>query len=395
MRKLYVIMKIKSYLLISVLLMLSACGGKKEQGVQAEGLAMIEQEWKDIPIKVEMGIDKPTVIQLLRAFNDTWQTAAADSIFAAAAGKDYFVDEWYEGKSPVFVDNEDFCTAWYNHGDTGDQQLECRTYERENGHLLFAVHLEQQNPEQLSFCCFYDYDPKTQMITPEDEPYKDLKRKWQQSYLEYHLGEKFDQTVIVEEVNKDGEACFHHYVWNGMKHEFHHAGPETYANEGDPEGYGDEGDEPWALTEDGVIEDILAYFNDVNETLAEDSGLSPFDLDKKWYTTYWNEVYEAVNEKDGQTKQTEDCFFVDDNHWTAGLTVPVEVKNIKVELQEDAYSPVAEATFTLVEKESGLKKNAIIELKLEGGRYRIDNWLEKSHSAKGSILSQMEKYIGL
>ena len=35
MRKLYVIMKIKSYLLISVLLMLSACGGKKEQGVQA------------------------------------------------------------------------------------------------------------------------------------------------------------------------------------------------------------------------------------------------------------------------------------------------------------------------------------------------------------------------
>ena len=154
------------------------------------------------------------------------------------------------------------------------------------------------------------------------------------------------------------------------------------------------GDEPWALTEDGVIEDIQVYFNDANKTLAEGSGLSPFDLDKKWYTTYWNKVYDAVNEKDGKAKQTEDCFFVDDNHWTAGLTVPVEAKNIKVEIQEDAYNPVAEATFTLVEKESGLKKDVIIELKCEGARYLINNWLEKSHDAQGSILSQMEKYIG-
>ena len=128
--------------------------------------------------------------------------------------------------------------------------------------------------------------------------------------------------------------------------------------------------------------------------MAEGSGLSPFDLDKKWYTTYWNKVYDAVNEKDGKAKQIEDCFFVDDNHWTAGLTVPLEVKNIKVEIQEDAYNPVAEVTFTLIEKESGLKKNVIIELKCEGARYLINNWLEKSHNAKGSILSQMEKYIG-
>lgn len=387
-------MKIKLCLLISVLLMLSSCGDKKEQDIQAEGLAKIEQEWKDVPIKVENGLDKPTVIQLLRAFNDTWQTAAADSIFTTAAGKDYFGDEWYEGKSPVFVDCEDFCTAWYNHGDTGDQLLESRIYPRDNGHLLFAVHLEQQNPEQLSFCCFYDYDPKTQMMAPEEEPYKDLKRKWQQSSLNYQLGLEYDLTVMVEETNKDDGSWFHHYAWNGMKHEFHHAGPESYANEGAPEGYGDEGDEPWALTEDGVIEDIQAYFNDVNKTLAEGSGLSPFDLDKKWYTTYWNKVYDAVNEKDGKAKQIEDCFFVDDNHWTAGLTVPLEVKNIKVEIQEDAYNPVAEVTFTLIEKESGLKKNVIIELKCEGARYLINNWLEKSHNAKGSILSQMEKYIG-
>ncbi|MBR1411153.1 MAG: hypothetical protein IJ580_08655 [Prevotella sp.] len=73
-----------SILIPALLLMLSACGGKKEQVVQADGLAKIKQEWKDISIKVENGLDKPTVMQLLRAFNDTWQTAAADSIFAEA-----------------------------------------------------------------------------------------------------------------------------------------------------------------------------------------------------------------------------------------------------------------------------------------------------------------------
>ena len=263
-------MRIYKTMLLIAALLLSACGNKKSQTAQdkdtaqdtetvnltdstdsATALDPIEKGWREISIKVENGLDRPTVMQLLRAFNDTWQTAAADSIFAVAAGKDYFGDEWYAGKSPVFVDCEDFCTAWYNHGDTADQLLECRTYPRDNEHLLFAVHLEQLNPVQQSFCCFYDYDPKTQMMTPEDEPYRNLKRKWQQSYLGYQLGLEYDLTIMVEETNKDGEVWFHHYVWNGMKHEFHHAGPESYASEDD---------EPLSISEDGDMDDA------VNET---------------------------------------------------------------------------------------------------------------------------------
>lgn len=380
-----------SILIPALLLMLSACGGKKEQVVQAEGLAKIEQEWKDISIKVENGLDKPTVMQLLRAFNDTWQTAAADSIFAEASGKDYYGEEWYAGKSSVFVDNEDFCTAWYNHGDTGEQLLESRTYPRDNGHMLFAVHLEQQNPEQLSFCCFYDYDPKTQMMTPEEEPYKDFKRKWPQSVISYQLGLEFDLTIMVIETNKDEECWYHHYVWNGMKHEFHHSGPDSYHHEDeeDDQQIATAPEEDW--TEEAVEKRIREYFEAVNKTFADGSTLSPFDLDKQFYTNYWNEVYEEVNAKDGRQKTTESCFFIDDNHWTNGLQTPVEVKDVKVEL---LTGDTAEAVFTLVEKEGGFSQKAVLELGYQRGFWCINNWLKKSHDPAGSILSQMEKYIG-
>ena len=101
--------------------------------------------------------------------------------------------------------------------------------------MLFALHLECQKPEQRIFCCFYDYDPKTQMLNPEDVPYKKLKRKWAQSSVSYFLGHEFDQTVIVQETNSDSDLWSHHYAWNGMKHEFHHDGPESYSSDDDGE----------------------------------------------------------------------------------------------------------------------------------------------------------------
>ncbi|MBR4438477.1 MAG: hypothetical protein IKS79_05155, partial [Bacteroidales bacterium] len=285
----------KSILIISALLMLYSCNNQA-----AEGVAAIEKGWSKRTIKIEEG--KATVMNLLKAFNKVWHTAAADSIFAVADGKECFMEEWYAGKSPVFVDNEDFCTAWYNHGDTGEQQLDARTYQRTNGHTLFAVRVEQNNPEHKLFCCFYDYDPETKTLTPEDAPYKDIKRKWDNSFFDYHLGNNYDQTVIVEEINKEGGACFHHYVWNGMKHEFDHSGDETYANEGDPEGYPDEDQKivsapasEW--TEEAVEKRIREYFDAVNKTFAEGSTMSPFDLDKQYYSSYWNEVYGKVNAK--------------------------------------------------------------------------------------------------
>ena len=379
----------KSILIISALLMLYSCNNQA-----AEGVAAIEKGWSKRTIKVEEG--KATVMNLLKAFNKVWHTAAADSIFAVADGKECFMEEWYAGKSPVFVDNEDFCTAWYNHGDTGEQQLDARTYQRTNGHFLFAVRVEQNNPEHKLFCCFYDYDPESKTLTPEDAPYKDIKRKWENSFFDYHLGNNYDQTVIVEEINKEGGACFHHFVWNGLKHEFDHSGDETYANEGDPEGYPDEDQKiisapasEW--TEEAVEKRIREYFDAVNKTFAEGSTMSPFDLDKQYYSSYWNEVYGKVNAKDSKQTSAENCFFVDDNHWTAGLETPVEVKDIKVQLLS---GDMAEATLTLAEKVGGFKKKVVLNMDYGQLKWDINDWIDLSMSKEGSsLLSQMEKYI--
>ena len=151
------------------------------------------------------------------------------------------------------------------------------------------------------------------------------------------------------------------------------------------------GDEPYWETEEGVAECIREYFDAVNKTFAEGSGKSPFDLDKKYYSAYWNEVYNKVNEKESNATSAEQLFFVDDNHWTAGLETPVEVKDIKVEFLTDT---MAEATLTLVDKRHGQSLKAILVLDFEEAIWRISNWLEKSHDTSGSILVRMEKYIG-
>ena len=70
------------------------------------------------------------------------------------------------------------------------------------------------------------------------------------------------------------------------------------------------GDEPYWETEEGVAECIREYFDAVNKTFAEGSGMSPFDLDKKYYSAYWNEVYNKVNEKESNATSAEQLFFV-------------------------------------------------------------------------------------
>ena len=151
------------------------------------------------------------------------------------------------------------------------------------------------------------------------------------------------------------------------------------------------GDEPYWETEEDVAECIREYFDAVNKTFAEGSGMNPFDLDKKYYSAYWNEVYAKVNEKESNATSAEQLFFVDDNHWTAGLETPVEAKDIKVEFLTDTK---VEATLILVDKRHGQSLKAILNLDFEEAIWRISNWLEKSHDTSGSLLVKMEKYIG-
>ena len=164
--------------------------------------------------------------------------------------------------------------------------------------------------------------------------------------------------------------------------------PDDPEDDVQPEGVVVAPEEDW--TEEAVANQVRKYFDAVNATFAEGSDLNPFDLDKNYYSAHWNEVYDAVNVKEGQVETVEQRFFIDDNHWTAGMDTPLEVRDIRVEL---LTGDMAEAVFTLVAKEHGLSRKVILSLDYERGMWRISDWLEKSHDPSGSLLVRMEKYI--
>ena len=164
--------------------------------------------------------------------------------------------------------------------------------------------------------------------------------------------------------------------------------PDDPEDDVQPEGVVVAPEEDW--TEEAVANQVRKYFDAVNATFAEGSDLNPFDLDKNYYSAHWNEVYDAVNVKEGQVETVEQRFFIDDNHWTAGMDTPLEARDIRVEL---LTGDMAEAIFTLVAKEHGLSRKVILSLDYERGMWRISDWLEKSHDPSGSLLVRMENYI--
>jgi len=201
------------------------------------GIGAIEEGWREKTISVATKDDMPDVMTLVKAFQAAWPTEVVDSLITEVGDRRFVSSDETDGVSGtchIYVDCDDFNCASYDHGDTGAEAMDARVYSRENGHTLFAIRLEQINPEQKLFCCFYDYDPKTHVMTPEREPYADLKRKWKDSSLEYSLGEFYDQTIIVLEVSPAGdESIFHHFVFNGMQHTYSSSGDTGYSEEED------------------------------------------------------------------------------------------------------------------------------------------------------------------
>ena len=196
------------------------------RGMQADiqPLKVINDNWMSKSIPVNSNDGTVDVMTLMRAFHAVWPSASVQAIIDAAGDNSYYQHD-ESGMPPgchgiVFVDCEDFNWAYFHHMDGATQDVEARNYLCDNGNLWFVISFAEAGNEVQPFCCFYYYDHAKRMMRPEEPPFHNLPRKWENSTLHYYLGFEYDQTIIVEETSPAGENWYHKYGFTGMAHTY-------------------------------------------------------------------------------------------------------------------------------------------------------------------------------
>ena len=226
--------------------------GAKGLGTDLLPLSAINDNWMSKPIPVNSTNGTVDVMTLMRAFHATWPTEAMQKIIDTAGDNSYYQHD--ESTMPpgchgiVFVDCEDFNWAYFRHLEGATQDVEARAYPCDDGHTLFVITFSDESDAVQPFCCFYDYNPDSRMMTPEAPPFDTLPRKWENSKLHYYLGFEYDLTLIVEETSPAGENWYHKYVFTGMVYTYDHSSAVAYE---DMEEYDIEG----RLTEEAELKD--------------------------------------------------------------------------------------------------------------------------------------------
>ncbi len=195
-------------------------------------LSTIEGGWTSKSIPVQSSDGTVDVMTLLRAFHATWPTTSVQTIIDAAGNNSFYHND--EATMPpgchglVFEDCEDFNWAYFHHMEGATQDVEARACACDNGHTLFVITFSEADDAAQTVCCFYDYDPASRVMSPEEPPFKGMPRKWGNSKLHYYLGFEYDQTIIVEETSPAGENWYHKYVFTGLVYVYDHSSAEPY-----------------------------------------------------------------------------------------------------------------------------------------------------------------------
>ncbi len=128
----------------------------------------LKAQWRKQPVKVKDGGQTPDVITLLKAFNEQYPTWVISEILKREpAIKDG--DQWESTDDyRVLVDRKNGYADLAS--ETNIDQAEACVWLKDNGHRIFALRTAQENDPTPSLLCWYDYNPKTQTMTPAKSP---------------------------------------------------------------------------------------------------------------------------------------------------------------------------------------------------------------------------------
>ena len=179
--------------------------------------AEISSRWTSKTIQVPDGGAQPDIIALLKAFHGAWPTETANVLLGMAADKVTRQLNPDTGGGMEIDYKKGFATV--QPGDTDDDRLFTAVWKRSNGHRLFGIWLYTPSANNRSKAdgqalCFYDYDPKNAILSPETDNAVSRFQPSRDCYVQYKFPD-MGRDMLVGETDKDYHTKWHVFAYDG------------------------------------------------------------------------------------------------------------------------------------------------------------------------------------
>ena len=182
----------------------------------------IARQWaKGGAVKVKGGGDKPDIVALVNAFNKVWPSEVTTTLLGWA--KDPKFTEYFNEDTGGGI-NCDRGNGYVSvsAGDTDEDCMEAAVWKRKNGHRLFIINIVSTMPDNRSLpekqtLCLYDYDPKTETMTPEENAISKFRASADDLKLMYRLPRNGTDLAIGEGNEESEDVRWHFFEWNGSQ----------------------------------------------------------------------------------------------------------------------------------------------------------------------------------
>ena len=182
----------------------------------------IAQQWaKDGAVSVKGGGDKPDIVTLVSAFNKAWPTEVTRTLLESAEDPKFTEYVNPDTGGGIECDRGNGYVS-VSAGDTDEDCMEAAVWKRKNGHRLFIINIVAPKPDyrylpEKQALCIYDYDPKTETMTPEENVVSKFRASAEDLKLMYRLPKTGTDLAIGEGSEGREDALWHFFEWDGSQ----------------------------------------------------------------------------------------------------------------------------------------------------------------------------------